>query len=158
MKKIIIGLVLIMVMGGGAFVFTRLSDKNSKVSIPLTSGVSLTRPSRTPELRGYITSVEGNEITIANEIGRKEITDEEKASRQKMSQAERQALLTQETANLTTENVIVLIPVGVPIVKGAGNAGNSVKAEMSELTKGAYVTLWQTEDIVEFVSLRGIAQ
>ena len=158
MKKIIIGLVLLMVIGGIAFAFTHLSDKNTKISTPLTSEESLTKPSRVPELRGYITSVEGNEITIANEIGRKEITDEEKASRQKMSQAERQALLTQETANLTTENVIVLIPVGVPIVKGVGNAGNSVKAEMSELTKGAYVTLWQTGDIVEFVALRDIAQ
>ena len=71
---------------------------------------------------------------------------------------ERQALKAQESANLTKESVNVTIPVGIKIVKGSGAAdGTNIKAEMSELTKGVYVSIWKTGNSIEFVKLKGVS-
>lgn len=156
MKNIIFGLIAIVAIGGIFFYVN--STKKAEVSIPSPSNQSLTSPVRLAEINGYITSIQGNEVEIANEIGVKEVTAEERARRQKLSQEERQALKAQESANLTKETVKITIPVGIVIVKGSGAAdGTNVKAEMSELTKGVYVSIWKTGDSVEFVKLKGIS-
>lgn len=107
---------------------------------------------------GYVLRVEGNELLIANEQGVKEVTAEERARRQKLTQEERQALKAQESANLTKENVTVTIPVGTTIVKGLGDAsGTNVKAQMSEVVKGVYISIWKSGESVEFVKLKGVS-
>jgi len=158
MKNIIFGLIIAGIIGGGVFYFIDSTKKNSEVMVPSGTNQSLTSPTRLAEINGYITSIQGNEVTIANEIGTKEITEEERARRQKLTQEERQALKAQESANLTKESVDITVPVGVTIVKGSGAAdGTNMKAKMSELTKGVYVSIWKSGDSVEFVKLKGVS-
>lgn len=157
MKKIFLGLAVLAVIGAGLFFITASRNKKPADTAPVAAA-SLTAPARTAEINGYILSVQGNEITVANEIGVKEITDEERARRQKMTPEERQALRAQESANLKKENITLTIPVGVTIAKGTGNAtGENIKAEMSELAKGLYVSIWKTGDTIEFVKLKGVS-
>lgn len=156
MKNVFVGLLFVALVAGGMY-FSINSTKKDTDTTPLTTQ-SLISPVRLAEINGYITSIQGNEVTVANEIGVKEVTAEERARRQKMTQEERQALKAQESANLTKESVNVTIPVGVSIVKGSGAAdGTNIKAEMSELTKGIYVSIWKTGDSVEFVKLKGVS-
>ncbi len=137
--------------------FTQKTEQPT--STPRAESQNLTTPDRQAELNGYVLSIEGNEIMIANEIGVKEITDEERARRQKMTPEERQVLRARESANVTKENVTITIPVGTPIVKGAGNAsGQTVSAEMSEMVKGVYVSIWKTSNTVEMVKLKGVSR
>ncbi|MFZ2206011.1 MAG: hypothetical protein WA061_03505 [Microgenomates group bacterium] len=158
MKNIIFGLIIAAIVGGGIFYYINSTKKSSDVTPPSISSQSLVSPVRLAEINGYITSIQGNEITIANEIGVKEVTAEERARRQKLTQEERQALKAQESANLTKESVDITIPVGITIVKGSGAAdGTNVKAEMSELAKGVYVSIWKTGNSVEFVKLKGVS-
>jgi hypothetical protein len=158
MKNIIFGLIIAGIVGGGIFYYINSTKKNTEVVVPSVSNQSLVSPVRLAEINGYVTSIQGNEVTIANEIGVKEVTAEERARRQKLTQEERQALKAQESANLTKESVNITIPVGITIVKGSGAAdGTNIKAEMSELTKGVYVSIWQTGNSVEFVKLKGVS-
>lgn len=158
MKNIIFGLMIAAILGGGIFYYINVGKKGVEVSVPSAPSQSLISPTRLAEINGYITSIQGNEVTIANEIGVKEVTAEERARRQKLTQEERQALKAQESANLTKESVTITIPVGIIIVKGSGAAdGTNVKAEMSELTKGIYVSIWKTGSSVEFVKLKGVS-
>lgn len=158
MKNIFFGLIIAVLIGGGVFYYISTTQKTADVVELSTPTQSLISPTRLAEINGYVTSIQGNEVTIANEIGVKEVTAEERARRQKLTMEERQALKAQESANLTKEPVNVTIPVGIVIVKGSGAAdGSNVKAEMSELTKGVYVSIWKTGDSVEFVKLKGVS-
>jgi len=158
MKNLILAIVVIALISGGIYFYSTNSKSNSNPTAINSSAQNLVSPTRLAEINGYITSVQGNELTIANELGVKEVTAEERARRQKLTQEERQALKAQESANLTKENVTITIPVGITIVKGSGAAdGTNVKAEMSELTKGVYISIWKSGDIVEFVKLKGVA-
>jgi len=158
-KNILIAVVLITVIGSGIYYLNSNQSSTNKTTAPTQLSNSLTSPDRLAEINGYILSVEGNEITVANEIGVKEISAEEKARRQKLTQEERQALKSQESANLTKENITLTIPVGVTLVKGTGDAsGNNAKAEMTEIVKGVYISIWKSGDSVEFVKLKGVSQ
>lgn len=158
MKNIIFGIVIAGVVGGGIFMYINSTNKNTVSPTPAMSNQSLISPDRLAEINGYITSIQGNEVVVANEQGVKEVTAEERARRQKLTQEERQALKAQESANLTKESVTITIPVGVIIVKGSGAAdGTNVKADMSELTKGIYVSIWQSDSGIEFVKLKGVS-
>lgn len=151
MKKILIlvGLAVIMISG---YYYFRVNDK---IATPTSEPTS--SPDRVSEVNGYILSVSGNEIRIANEIGVKEITEEERARRQKLSQDERQALKAQESAKLVKEELELIIPVGVSIVKGSGDAtGSNLPSMMSEMTKGVYASIWIQDGQVEFVKLKGV--
>lgn len=151
MKKYIWLVVVVLLIGGGYYFFSRFDDPKNNVYT-----ASLASPTRIAEINGYVQSISGNEIMIANEMGVKEITDEERARRQKLSQEERQALKAQESANLTKENVTLTIPVGVIIVKGSGDAsGNNLPATMSDIVKGGYISIWKNGEQVEFVKLKG---
>ncbi len=157
MKKTFIVLAIVTLIGSAAAYMYFSSNSKTASSSP-TAEQNLASPDRTAEINGYVLSVQGNEITVANEQGVTEITDEERARRQKMSQEERQALKSQESANLTKTNVTLTIPVGITIVKGSGAAnGTNLTAEMSELTKGIYVSIWKSNDSIEFVKLKGVA-
>lgn len=154
MNKILIAAAVLLVIGSGYYWTTKDSAPNTSS----TPSISLASPARIAEINGYILSVMGNELTVANEKGVKEITEEERARRQKLSQEERQALKAQESANLTKENVTLTIPVGVTIVKGSGDAsGSNVVAAMSEIVKGGYISIWQNGEAVEFVKLKGVS-
>lgn len=154
MNKILIVAASLLIVGGGYYWVT----KNNAPTTSSTATTTLTSPTRVAEINGYILSVMGNELTIANEQGVKEITAEERARRQKLSQEERQALKAQESANLTKENITVTIPVGVTIVKGSGDAsGSNITASMSEIVKGGYISIWQNGESVEFVKLKGVS-
>ncbi len=143
-------------IGVGAYYV--LGSKTNNTSASSTTEESPASPTRLAEINGYIVSAEGNELLIANEQGVKEVTAEERARRQKLSQEERQALKAQESANLTKENVTVIIPVGTVIVKGSGDAsGTNVKAQMSEIVKGVYISIWKSGESVEFVKLKGVS-
>lgn len=159
MKNFIIGIILLIVFGGGAYYFLNSPKATSQSQSQTGAAGSLVSPTRLAEINGYILNIQGNEITVANEMGVKEITAEEKARRQKLTQEERQALKSQESANLTKENITLTVPVGITIVKGSGDvSGSNIKAEMSEMTKGIYVSIWKNGDSVEFVKLKGLVQ
>ena len=122
----------------------------------------LVPPNRPAEVNGKIVSVEGNEIVIENEIDRIILTEAEQAAKkaemQKLSEEERKAMREAETAENKTEKIILIIPVGIPVVAGSGDgSGQSVRAELDSLTKGTYVSVWLTQDRqVEYVKLKGI--
>jgi hypothetical protein len=157
MKKYIFWILLMAILGGGLYLYS--STKAPVEVITSSKTADLVSPARLAEVNGYILSVEGNEIVVANEKGVKEITEEERVRRQKLTQEERQALKAQESANLTKENISITIPVGISIVKGSGDAsGSNIKAEMSEMTKGIYISIWKNGDSIEFVKLKGVAQ
>lgn len=156
MKNIIIALVLLSVVGGGYWFYqsnqTTPPSVNSGTTVPIS-------PSRMAEINGYVVSVAGNEVVIANEIGLKEVTEEERLHRQKLTQEERQALKAAESANVTKENITLVIPVGVTLAKGTGDAsGKNLTADLSEIKKGIYLSVWKTDSEVEFVKLKGTIQ
>lgn len=158
-KNILIAALIIASIGSAIYFLNSNQSPASKSTTQSPTSNSLTSPDRLAELNGYILSVEGNEIVIANEVGVKEINAEEKARRQKLTQEERQALKSQESANLTKQNMTITIPVGVTLVKGSGDAsGSNLKAEMSEIVKGVYISIWKSGDSVEFVKLKGVSQ
>ena len=122
---------------------------------------SLSVPSRAPEINGVVVAVEGNKVTVKNEIGRKPLTAEEqakrRAERQKLSPEERRALRERETANLKTEKVTLTVPAGTVIVKGSGKGdGSSVKASFSDIKPGVYISAWMNGDQVEAIKVKGI--
>ncbi|MFA7301674.1 MAG: hypothetical protein WC069_05165 [Candidatus Shapirobacteria bacterium] len=152
MKNIIIVLILL-VVGGAAYWFYQNSQ--SKVTT-IVSNVDLVSPTRLAEVNGYVTNIAGNEVIIANEIGLKQITEEERLRRQKLTQEERQALKASESANVSKENITLIIPVGVTITKGSGDAsGNNLPADLSEIKKGVYLSIWKNGEEIEFVKLKG---
>jgi len=155
-KKIVIfiGVIIILLLAGYSIFNSRKTSVNQGSDVVNI----LKQPERQAEINGYIITAEGNELTIANEIGLKELSDAEKAERQNMTQEERQALKAQETANLSKENINLTIPVGTVIVKGSGNSnGENVLADISELSKGIYVSIWKDKDVIEFVKLKGVS-
>jgi regulatory protein YycI of two-component signal transduction system YycFG len=159
MKNILIIAFLILLIFVGGYFFYNSMKKPIQINEPLTIEKSLTQPDRQAEINGYVTSIEGNELSVENEIGAQEITEEERAARQAMSQEERQALKAAESANMSKENVSVVLPVGVTIVKGSGDSsGTNVIASMEEIKKGIYVSIWQNDNDIEFVKLKGVSQ
>ena len=144
---------MLLVLGGGVYWFYQSSQ--TKVTT-VASNVNLVSPTRLAEVNGYVTNIVGNEVIIANEIGLKQISEEERLRRQKLTQEERQALKASESANLTKETVNLTIPVGITIVKGSGDAsGNNLSADLSEIKKGAYLSIWKSGEEIEFVKLKG---
>lgn len=159
MKKIILIVLFLAVVGTGAYFlfFNKNTPDNSQ-----PESVSLSSPQRPAEINGLIISALGNEIKIANEVGKVILSEEEqaanKAAMQSMSQEERAAAREEEKADLTTEDISLIIPVGVPIVKGSGDAsGSLISVDIADLLKGVYVSIW-TDDQgkVEFVKIKGI--
>ena len=160
--KIMSGVLLagaVLVLGGCGD--TKQDDLAQLQEIVDNNEANLSTPTRPPEINGVITAVEGNTVTIKNEIGRKPLTEEEQAKRreerQKMSPEERRALREQETANLKTEDVVIEIPVGAVMVKGSGKAdGKNVKASFDDMKVGAYVSVWMNGNKVEAVKIKGV--
>jgi len=158
MKKIIIPIIFILLAVGGFYLYTQ-SNGLTDMS---TSSTTKTAPSRPAEVNGIITSALGNEIKIANEIDRVILTEAEqaakKAATQKLSPEERAASRQAEKANLKTEEITLIIPVGIPLVKGSGDAsGNVVMADIADLSKGIYVSIWTNQsDQIEYVKIKGI--
>ncbi len=157
MNKIAIVIAVVVVVAGGVWYGSSIKNESPKNTSEQTVQ-SLASPDRLAEVNGYVLRMEGNELQVANEIGVKEVTAEERARRQKLTQEERQALKAQESANLTKENITITIPVGSLIVKGSGDAsGTNVKAQMSEIVKGVYVSIWKSGESVELVKLKGVS-
>ena len=156
-KVIVVGAVLVMVLGGYSLYASLSKDNLSEVMAD-----KYTSPTRPAEINGYLTSIVGNEITIANEIGREQLTEaeqaEKKALMQKMSQEERAAARLEETSNYKTENISFNIPVGIPIVRGTGDAdGEVVSIDIAEIVKGMYLSVWTSaEGKVEYVKIKGV--
>jgi hypothetical protein len=158
MKKIIIPIIIVLLAFGGYYFYAQIS-KSTNIS---ESSITKTSPDRPAEINGLITSVLGNEIKIANEIDRVILTEEEQAAKkaemQNLSPEERAAAREDENTNLKTEEISLIIPVGIPIVKGSGDAsGNIVAADIINLSKGVYVSIW-TDGLgkVEYVKIKGV--
>jgi len=158
MKKIIAPIILILVVVGGYFFYTQTSKVNNVSEELLTIKTS---PDRPAEINGLITSVLGNEIKVANEIDRVILTEEEqaakKAATQKLSPEERAAAREAEKSGLKTEEISLIIPVGIPVVKGSGDAsGNVINADIADLSKGIYVSIWtDSSGKLEYVKIKG---
>lgn len=157
-KKNLFLVALVVVIAGGVYYFYQ-SNKQTTPSAILQENI--VAPSRPAEINGFILSALGNEIKIAKEVGKPILTEEEqaakKAAMQKMSPEERAAAKAEESANLKTEEISLFVPVGVVISKGAGDAsGNTVNAEIAELQKGIYVSIWTNENNeIEYIKIKG---
>jgi len=158
-KLILVVLVLAVLIGGGLFYYKNFF-LNKSVSTAV--GVDTQAPDRPADLNGYIVSALGNNITVAKEIGKEILSEEDQAAKkeamQKMSPEERQAARQEESANLTTEDIDLTIPVGVAVVKGSGDAsGNVVTTDIADLTKGVYVSIWLDQSgSVQYVKIKGV--
>jgi len=156
MKKTIGVVVLLMVIAAGAGIFlTRNNQESSSQQI-------MTVPTRPAEITGAIVSVEGNEVIVAKEIGRVVLSEAEQAAKkaemQKLSEEQRKAAREAESTQYPTENVTLVIPVGIPIVQGTGDgSGNTKLADITSLNKGTYVSIWNnSEGNVEYVKIKGL--
>jgi len=166
MKNIIIIIsIAILALVGFLFINAKDTDSDNNVNkAELTEQVDLTSPARPAEVNGTVQSVEGNIIVIANEVGKEQLTEEERDKRkeemQDLSQEERQAMRQEELETIETEDTELTIPVGITITKGSGDStGDAVLAEISELEKGIYLSIWLTEsNTPEFVKIKGIGQ
>ena len=162
MKKITLPLIIITLIIVGFLIYnsTNKTEPN-QTSTDLTT-TTLTTPNRPAEVNGVVKSIEGNEVVIANEIRDRNFTEEElaacKAERQAMSPEERRALREEELANLKTEIVNLIIPVGTPILKGSGDAtGSNLTATLEEIKPGVYLSIWlDANQQVEMVKIKGI--
>lgn len=166
MKKILIPLIIVGVLVGAYFLVLKKPEEitgpvNGTVTIEETN---LESPDRPAEVNGTVLSVEGNVILIANEVGKEELPEEERDARQEerqnLTQEERQALRQEALEEMETEDLELVIPVGVPISKGSGDSsGGNVSAEISEITKGTYLSIWLNENnSPEFVKIKGLGE
>ncbi len=171
-KSVLLGGIAALTLGAivGGYYMVRANgapakqESSAATTAPLTLSQQLGQPTRTAELKGVVKSIEGNDITLLNEISDETLTDEEraakKAERQALSQEERQALKAEETATLETETAHIVIPVGAPMYKGSGDAsGEVVPAQLSDIKAGTYISVWvkeykTTNQQVEFVKVR----
>lgn len=160
MKKIFLisGLFLvILTLAGCSNNPESVSNANSNLNQnQTTTGV----PTRGAELSGVVSSIEGNEIVLKNEIGREILNEEQmaqkKAERQKMSETERQALRNAETQGMKTEDIKLTVPVGVPIFKGTGQTiGEIIKVDLGEIKKGSYISVWKNGEQIEAIKIKG---
>jgi hypothetical protein len=158
-KKIIIIVTIVSLIAlGSYFVFTKETNQSTT---NITEESDKTSPNRPAEINGLIISALGNEIKIANEVDRVVLTEEEQAAKkaetQKLSPEERAAAREAEKADLKIEEISVTIPVGVPIIKGSGDAsGSLVNADIADLSKGTYVSIWtDASGKIEHVKIKG---
>lgn len=111
----IVGLLVILAIGVGAYyLFFEPPIDAATSPVVTTAAQQQGQPVRVAELKGYVKSIEGNEIVIINEISEgEELTDEEKAAkkaeRAKLSIEERQALKEEESATLQKEDVRIIL-------------------------------------------------
>jgi uncharacterized membrane protein len=159
MKKILPVLIGLVVLGVGAFVYFNNSktEQQSQVS---TEGENIATPDRPAEINGVIKTIEGNEVIVLKEL-KEAISEEERLvrqeERQNLSQEERQALRQEELDTVETESVTLIIPVGVPIVKGSGTTdGTNVAAKLTDLVSGVYVSIWLNNNEPEMVKIKGL--
>jgi len=158
--KILIATVVI--IGSATLLSGCTSDDNPTTATESIKAPNTTVPERSAEINGLVRSIEGNEIVVSNEIKNLELTQEEReaqqADRKAMTQEERRALKAEITENLETETVTLVIPIGVPIVKGSGlSDGSNALSELSEIKAETYVSMWLDENHqVEAVKLKGV--
>jgi len=156
--KIIIYVVIAFAVMGVVFAgYQYLQPKEESTSNTQIS----TNPTRPAEINGKVVSIAGNQIVIANEVGKIVLSEEEqaarKASMQKMSEEERKAAREAEQQNVATENITLIIPVGVPIVMGTGDgSGNTQLTDLASINKGTYLSIWKSGENIDFVKIKGI--
>jgi len=158
MKKTIVIFVVVLIIGISGYYMYRSQTQSSSGTSQELSQIS---PSRPAEITGVVVSALGNELKIAKEIGKVILSEEEQAAKkadmQKLSPEERAAAREAENATLKTEEVTLIIPVGIPVVKGSGDAsGNVVSADIADLAKGVYVSIWtDASGKIEYVKIKG---
>jgi hypothetical protein len=159
MKKTILISTILLILIAGGFIF--YNQSNDTVSQSESGNAMITSPTRPAEITGYIVSALGNEVTVAKEIDKVTLSEAEqeakKAEMQKLSPEERAAAREAETAALKTEDVTLIIPVGIALVKGSGDAtGNVVSADIADLAKGIYVSIWiDATGNIEYIKIKG---
>lgn len=157
MQKILLVIGLLIVLGTGYWWSQKSLDTDK-----MESGQIMSAPARPAEITGTVVSVEGNEVILAKEIGREILTEAEQAAkqaeRQKMSQEERQAAREAETAQYQTEEITLIIPVGVPIVQGTGDGSGATElTDLGSLVKGTYLSVWtNSSGSVEYIKIKGL--
>lgn len=158
-KKLLIGGVGLAILGiVGYLVWQNFQPEEQ--AITTASGQVITLPERMAEINGTVQRIEGNEVVVNRVIS--SLTAEEQAAkraeRQAMTVEERQALRGQETETAQTEEVTVIIPVGVPIVITSGDATGTMKeAGIADIKVGGNLSIWQTSaGAVEIVKIKGV--
>jgi hypothetical protein len=158
-KRIIIGAVVgIIALVGGVYGFMVLTQPKQQTVVS-ASGQVLTVPTRSAEINGTVLRIEGNEMTVQRVIST--LTAEEQAAKkakmQSLTPEERQALRGQESEVAQTEDVVVIIPVGVPVVVGTGDmTGTITESSLSEIKVGSGLSIWKNGDTIEMVKIKGL--
>lgn len=155
MKKIVLIVIALAVLGVGAYVGARAlaaegGEAGAQGGEANGQNADPNQPDRTAEVKGLVVSIDGTQVTIERYIKdpSEELTEEEKAAkkaeRQALSQEERQALKAAENAALETERVTVTIPVGVPIVQMVldGDTPVPAPATLADIRSGMEVSVW----------------
>lgn len=161
MKKTVLLVLAVAVLGVGAyFGASALAAGNGDTAVAggvgaqggsaTGSSADPNQPERTAEVKGFVLSIDGTQVSIDRYIKdpSEELTEEEKAAkkaeRAQLSQEERQALKAAENAALETEQVTVTIPVGVPIVQmvSEGDTPVAESATLADIRSGMEITVW----------------
>ena len=158
MKKLLPVLIGLVVLGVGAFVY--FNNSKTQESQSPTEVETISTPDRPAEINGVIKTIEGNEVVVLKEL-KEAISEEERLARQEerqnLNQEERQALRQEELETIETEPITLIIPVGVPIVKGSGTTdGTNVAAKLTDLVSGVYVSIWLNNNEPEMVKIKGL--
>jgi len=192
MKKAIIFAVFILSLFGLSACTGQSSDNNEIKNTQNTGDINIQRPERTSDIAGVIRSINGNEMLVAlmNRSAQSEVDPNTEESDSKssadlssalsrtsggmrpgggggtgagsdMSEADRLAMILEKSE----ENVKVLVPVGIAMIKGgAMGAMDEEEAEVevasfSDLVAGKTVNVWldqahEDRKVAEFISVR----
>ena len=176
-KKLIVGVVAVLILAGGAYFGAGLFAKRSSAASGSSSSDSAAaastgqsgdpnQPNRTAEVKGTVISVDGTKLVIDRLIvdPSAELTDAQKAAkkaeRQSMTMEQRQAAKAAEQAGVPTERVTVEVPVGVTIVRMVPEGDQSVvkPGSLSDIKSGGTVTIWTegatTSGVAEYVKIQ----
>lgn len=154
MKKAVLIVVAVVLLGGGAYfgASALAADGSAGAGSGSQTGAAAdpNQPDRTAEVKGLVLSIDGTNVVVDRYVKdpSEELTDEEKkakkAERAQLTQEERQALKAAENAALETERVTVSVPVGTPIVQMVLEDDEPVAqaTTLAELRSGMEITVW----------------
>jgi hypothetical protein len=158
-NKILIAVGAIVVLAGIGY-WGWSSAQPKEQTITTSSGQTIAVPDRMAEINGMVTQIEGNEISILRTISTLSAEEQaaKRAERQAMTVEERQASRGLEEEAAQTENITVVIPVGIPIVIGTGDSSGTLKvSSLEEIKVGGNLSIWQSSTgAVEMVKIKGL--
>ncbi|MCK5592443.1 MAG: hypothetical protein KAI72_10855 [Candidatus Pacebacteria bacterium] len=168
MKNIKITLPVIIFLSVGGYFLGQSLTNNPMDTTAGSVSVSEQKPDRKSDIYGKVIKVEGNMVTLAlidvdaSTDPTVNMTPEEKKEyKQSLSEEERMALKNLSLSS-TLGNVIVTVPVGIPMSKklGQGTDASETEATLADVSMGKILSVWINQDeternLAEYIKVSG---